>query len=122
MTALILVLLTGFLAYLVSAVLVGFTLALFITKKKIQLGSLKAAVMIFCLFIFLDLFAYPAMLSLDVTFTVHETFIAELFEVGPNARLGEIMSLGLFDVFVWGLQTAVAVCVADTMKVKEENV
>lgn len=122
MSALIILLVSTIIDYSVSAVLVGFAIALLVSKNKFQLGSYKVAAVIFCLFAFLDLAFYPALLSLDVTFTIYDAYIADLLEIGPNARLEEILSIGFVDFVVWGFQTVIAICVADKMKLKVANV
>lgn len=122
MSALMILLVSTIIDYSVYAVLVGFAIALLVSKKKFQLGSFKVAAVMFCLFAFLDLSFHPALLSLDVTFTIHDTYIAELLEIGPNAKLREILSIGFIDFVVWGFQTAIAICVADKMKLIEVDV
>ena len=119
MTSAIILLLTFCFEYTISAVLVGLALALLISKKKVHIRSFRAGMAIFFIFVFLEAYSYPAMLSLDMTFTIHNQFVAELLDVGPNAKFTEIVSIGFLDLIIWLAQTAVAICVADAMRIKK---
>jgi hypothetical protein len=93
--------------YFLSAVLVGIAFfALFGHKIRLPF-SRKSLFSLFFIFAILDTYYLPALLSLDATVEIGNKEIVEIFNLKGKVSLGDIFSVGWFNVILWAVQAAV---------------
>lgn len=105
----IIFILTGIFDYSLQALLVGISFFVLFGNKIKMPYSTKYLYILFCIFAFLDIYAWPALLSLDATITVRNKQIADFLNLKENFHLSEFFSLDWFDIFVWLFQTGIAI-------------
>jgi hypothetical protein len=94
--------------YLLITVLVGITFFALFGRKLKSPYSPKSLYILVGIFALLDLYAWPAYFTSQITFTVHNQQIVEFFELKENMSAGEFFDPGLFDLFIYFLQAGVA--------------
>jgi len=119
MATLIILLLTLVFDYAIKAILIGIALAFINSKKAFKIRSFSTGAVVFLIFLFLDIFAYPALLMSKATLTIHNESLANLLGES-NIALGEFMAPEFSDVFIWLIQSIIAMHLADFLRAKQE--
>ena len=108
MAPVILLLATGFLSYLLTAVFVGCVSVVLGQRLGWPPPTARSAYVLVAVFAFLDLFWIPALLTADLTFTIGNQALADAFGFHPNTSVAALFDLGLFELLVWFVQAGVA--------------
>ena len=93
--------------YIFMAILVGISFfALFGHRIKTPF-SRNTFIILIIIFAFLDLYALPAICSLDATITIRNEKITKFLNVNGPIGMGEFFSPGWFDYFRWVIQALI---------------
>jgi hypothetical protein len=111
----------GILEYSFDALLVGLALGLILSKSQKEPKKAFLIILTFAIFATLDLLYLPALNALDATFTVGNEAAANFLEIRPNTPLNDFISFDFSDVFIWVLQTFVAVSLAYKFKIQSKS-
>ncbi len=98
----------GILMYLIDALVVG--IAFFGLKSRYQWSFSPGLcfVILVLIFSFLGNYLWPMVYVLDVTYTVGNEEVAQLFDFQPNEPFIDLYGLGLAEFITWGVQALVA--------------
>jgi hypothetical protein len=97
--------------YLIAASLVGVTWSAILRSRGVTISPRMRFASLLAIFAILDLYWWPAALSLEITFTVGNSQLARLLELHPNMGIEQLLDIGPFDFLVWVLQVLVALWV-----------
>lgn len=76
-------------------------------------------VALFLIFAFLENYILPLLIVLDVSFTVGNPEIAELFDLKPNEPVLKLFGFGLYEMITWLIQSALAALIGDKIIMKK---
>lgn len=94
-------------SYVISSCVVGISyFTLFGNRIGLSYNRI-AFVILLAVFAVLDLYWVPAIVPLDITFSIGNDEIAKAFDADSAIRLNDILSFGWFDVLVWLIQTTI---------------
>lgn len=94
--------------FLIDAFLVG--IAFYSIKEHFhwKISPRVCLVILFFIFAFLEYYVLPMFSVLDVTYTVGNTDIAKLLDLGPNEHVTDLYGFGLFEFIAWSVQAFLA--------------
>jgi hypothetical protein len=76
-------------------------------------------VILFLIFAILDNYILPLLIVFDVSFTVGNPEIVELFDLEPNMPALELFGLGLYEIIVWLIQSLLAAFIGERIIMKK---
>lgn len=100
--------LSGLVIYAIDIIMVGITFQAVVNKYKWKITPKKSLVILFFIFAVLENYLWPLAYSADVTITVRNEAIASLLEIPPDYPFINFFDLGLFELFLWMIQAALA--------------
>jgi hypothetical protein len=94
--------------YAIDALLVGIAFHALKNKFQWKITPRMSFVVLFLVFAFLENYGWPMIHVLDITFTVRNSDIAEVFNLSPNEPVANLFGLGSFEFVTWALQAFLA--------------
>ena len=94
--------------YAVDIFMVGITFQALANKYQWKITPQKSFIILFFIFAVLENCFWPLVNSVDVTITVRNEAIASLLEIPPDYPFINFFELGLFELFTWVIQAALA--------------
>lgn len=108
----VLVIATAVFAYLIDAFLVGTFLVACKLRCGWRVSNWLAPFILMVVFAFLDTYWIPAVTVLDARIVIGNSRVAKALGVSGEFPVTNFLSIGWFDVLVWGAQVIVAAWVA----------
>ena len=99
----------------IDIVLVGISFYSFKARFHWNISSRMCLVILFFIFAFLENCIWPMFNVLDITYTVGNAKIAEVFDFRPNEHLTDLFSFGLFEFVTWLIQALLAAYVGEKL-------
>ena len=113
--------LTVILMYAIDTFLVGISFYSLRNRFQWQISYRKSLLILFVIFAFLEYYILPIVLVLDITYTVGNAGIAEVFNLKPNERLIDLFGFGLFEIIVWAVQSLLAAVIGEMIITKKSS-
>ena len=104
----VLLLLTYAADSLITAALVGITWFSVLRWREAAVSPRRTFLSLLGIFVDLDFYWWPAILPLDITFTVGNVDVARFLDLSPNMRADEFFGIGPSDFPVWVIKAFVA--------------
>ena len=101
--------------------MVGITFQAVANKYQWKITPKKTIIILFFIFAVLENYLWPLAFTADVTITVRNEAIASLLEIPPDYPLINLFQLGLFDLFLWMIQAALAGVIGSLMLRPQES-
>ena len=76
-------------------------------------------VILFLIFAILENYILPLLIVLDVSLTVGNPEIVELFDLKPNIPALELFSFGLYEILIWLIQSLLAAFIGEKIIMKK---
>ncbi|MFQ5803737.1 MAG: hypothetical protein ACE5JQ_12645 [Candidatus Methylomirabilales bacterium] len=109
------------LAYLIDAVLVGIAWFAVCRRFGRSPAPLTTVWALLAIFAALDLYWWPAILALDMTFTIGNESIARFLEFPPNSPADALLDVDFFDLFLWFIQVGIALWIGRLVVIGREG-
>ncbi len=113
--------LTIILMYAIDTFLVGISFYSLKNRFRWQISTRMSLLILFLIFAFLESYILPMVLILDITYTVGNTGVAEVFNLKPNEPLIDLFGFGLFEIIIWVFQSLLAAFVGEKIVKKEST-
>lgn len=98
--------------FLIDSIIIGLIYGIFRLYYKKDINSKLECLLLIIIFAFNGLYSLPISLYFDFSFTIGNEAVADFFNLKPNMRLHEFLSVGVFDIIMYGIQAIIAQWVA----------
>jgi len=105
---LVIFILSILLIYAVDIFFVGVTFQAIANKYQWEITPKKTIIILFFIFAIIDNYLLPLVILADVTITIRNDAIASLLEIPPDYPIINLFEFGLFEIFSWAIQAALA--------------
>jgi hypothetical protein len=115
----IIIFLSVILIYLIDTFLVGITFYSLKNRFQWHISNRMTLLVLFLIFAFLENYILPLLIVLDVSFTVGNSEIAELFDLKFNEPALELFGFGLYEIITCLIQSVLAALIGEKIIMKK---
>jgi len=102
-------------AYCLDIVLIGLAFQALVRRFSWRFSPGGRLLILFLVFALWESYYFPAVVVLDLTYTIENEAIAKAFDFSPNEPLIELFGLGWFELTTWSIQALLASWVGEKM-------
>ena len=105
--------------YLADTLLVGIAYQALKMRFGWNFSIRRNLAILIVIFFVVDTYLLPMFWVMDVTYTINNPSVAAFFDIPPNAKLSDLLEIGLYELIFWSIQALAAGFVGEKLLVKK---